>query len=438
MDQILTVIMAGGKGTRVASLDSNIPKPMIPICGKPILEHQIEVLKKNGFTDIIICVGHLGQQIKDYFGDGSRFGCTITYFTETEPLGTAGALYKINGLSGDFILLNGDVIFDIDFSRMIAFHKEKKAWATIAVHPNGHPFDSALIIANTDNQVLGWLNKEDERLYYKNQVNAGIHILSSEFLRNCPQPKEKIDLDRDMLKPSISLGRTFAYPTPEYIKDMGTPERYAQVTADIENAIVSDKNLTIRQKAVFLDRDGTINTFIINKFITRPEDFELIDGVAEAIKKINSLGYLAIVITNQPIIARGEVDFQTLSLIHNKMETELGKQGAYIDDLFYCPHHPDKGFPGELPEYKIECDCRKPKPGMILQAAKKYNIDLSKSYMVGDDMRDIKAGIAAGCIPVFLTEKSNENLHTEIGTNVLQFINLACFVNQYLYKKELM
>jgi D,D-heptose 1,7-bisphosphate phosphatase len=397
--------MAGGKGTRVASIAGDIPKPMIPICGKPILEHQIEVLKKNGLTDITIGVGHLGQHIKDYFGDGGRFGCKISYYTETEPLGTAGMLYKLNNLSGDFIVLNGDIIFDIDFSRMIAFHKEKKAHATLAVHPNNHPFDSALIITDTHNRVTGWLNKEDERVYYKNMVNAGIHILSVDFLKNCPQTKEKIDLDRDMLKPSLSDGGIFAYQTPEYIKDMGTPERYAQVTADIENGIVQKKNLSHKQKAVFLDRDGTINTF--NGFVTKPEDFALIEGAASAIQKINSLGYLVIVITNQPVIARGEVDFETLNLIHMKMETDLGKYGAYIDDLFYCPHHPDKGFPGERPEYKIDCDCRKPKPGMILQAAQKYNIELGQSYMVGDDKRDVHAGINGGCIPIFLSNNEN-------------------------------
>jgi len=395
------VIMAGGKGTRIAAIAADIPKPMIPVCGKPILEHQIDCLKKNGLTDILIGVGHLGQHIKDYFGDGSRFGCSISYYTETEPLGTAGVLYKLENLPEDFILLNGDVIFDIDFSRMITFHKEKKSWATLAVHPNNHPFDSALITTNIDNQITGWLNKEDERTYYKNMVNAGVHILSADFLKNCPQTKEKIDLDRDMLKPSIQSGKIFAYSTPEYIKDMGTPERYAQVSSDIEKGIVRQKNLSIRQKCVFLDRDGTINTF--NDFITRPEQFELIEGAADAIKKINGLGYLAIVITNQPVIARGEADFETLDLIHMKMETELGKQGAYIDDLFFCPHHPDRGFEGERPEYKIDCSCRKPKPGLILQAAEKYNIDLAQSYMVGDDIRDVRSGINAGCIPIFLT-----------------------------------
>jgi D,D-heptose 1,7-bisphosphate phosphatase len=428
-----TVIMAGGKGTRVAAIAGDIPKPMIPICGKPILERQINCLKENGLTEIILVVGHLGQYIKEYFGDGSRFGCNISYFSETEPLGTAGALYKLKNITGDFLLLNGDVIFDMDFSRMVNFHKEKKAHATLAVHPNSHPFDSALISTNSDNQVTGWLNKEDERTWYKNQVNAGVHILSVDFLENCPQswPRalEKIDLDRDMLKPSISGGKIFAYPTPEYIKDMGTPERYAQVTADFEKGIVHGKNLKAKQKCVFLDRDGTINVLIKNNFVTKPEQFELIDGAAQAIRKINSLGFLAIVITNQPVIARGEVDLKTLDLIHMKMETDLGKNGAYIDDLFYCPHHPDKGFAGERPEYKIDCDCRKPKPGMILKAAEKYNIDLSKSYMVGDDKRDILAGINSGCKSIFLTGSKEEKKETISGFDVEIFSSLKDFVD---------
>ena len=421
------IIMAGGKGTRAAAIAGDIPKPMIPILGKPILEYQIECLKKNGLTDIILVVGHLGDYIKNYFGDGGRFGCGISYYTETEPLGTAGALYKLENLSDDFILLNGDVIFDMDFSRMICFHREKDAHVTLAVHPNSHPFDSALISSNTDNQVTGWINKEDERTYYKNQVNAGIHILSKSFLSNCPQEKEKVDLDRDMLKPSISGGRIFAYSTPEYIKDMGTPERYAQITADIENGIVHGKNLTVKQKAVFLDRDGTINVLVKDHFVTKPEDFELLDGAADAVKNINRLGFPAIVITNQPVIARGEVDLRTLDLIHMKMETDLGKFGAYIDDLFYCPHHPDKGFAAERPEYKIECDCRKPKPGMILKAAQKYNIDLASSWMIGDDMRDVNAGKAAGCKTALITAAQSEKREADV-----QCGSLKEFTERYL------
>lgn len=123
----------------------------------------------------------------------------------------------------------------------------------------------------------------------------------------------------------------------------------------------------------------------------------MIDGVAEAIRKINESGYLAIVTTNQPVIARGEVSFEELEEIHNKMETLLGKEGAYLDAIYYCPHHPHKGYEGERPELKIECDCRKPKPGMLLNAAADFNIDLSQSWMVGDGENDVKAGLNAGC-----------------------------------------
>ena len=411
---MLTIIMAGGKGTRLASIAGNIPKPMISICGKPILEYQIDCLKNNGLAEIVIVIGHLGQNIVDYFGDGSDFGCKISYYKETEPLGTAGALYKIESIINngeDFILLNGDIIFDIDFNRMISFHKNHKALVSLAVHPNNHPYDSALIECNKDNQITAWINKEDERTYHKNLVNAGIHIISPDLLKKCPKEKEKVDLDRDILKKMIPVGCIYGYITPEYIKDMGTPERFAQVSNAIRNDMVKSKNLSLRQKCIFLDRDGTINE--LNNFVSKPEDFVLIDGAAKAIRKINESGYLAIVITNQPVIARGEIDFQTLDLIHKKMETELGKHGAYIDDLFFCPHHPDRGFPGEIPELKIDCDCRKPKPGMILEAAAKYNIDLRKSYMVGDHERDMEAGAAAGCFTYLLKEKTLADFATE-------------------------
>ncbi|GHU64616.1 hypothetical protein FACS189447_01810 [Spirochaetia bacterium] len=412
--------MAGGKGTRIASIAQNIPKPMIPFCGKPILEYQIAWLKKYQLTDIIIVVGHLGHIIKEHFGDGSNFGCSISYYTETEPLGTAGALYKISeNLPDDFLLINGDIIFNIDFSRFFEFHHAQKALATLAVHPNNHPYDSALLITDKENRIVTWLNKEDERLYYKNQVNAGIHILSKDLLKRYKPGAEKIDLDRDIIKPALCTGRIYAYNTPEYIKDIGTPDRYAQVKTDIEQGIVEKRNLSYPQRAVFLDRDGTINKS--NGFITKPEVFELIDRAGEAIGKINSAGYLAIVITNQPIIARGEASLEDLEHIHNKMETELGKTGAYIDDIFFCPHHPDKGFPGERPEYKIDCECRKPKPGMILKAAEKYNIDLKSSYMAGDDIRDVEAGIAAGCIPVLLESSARSEYTSLVFRNLYEF-----------------
>lgn len=432
-----TVIMAGGRGTRIASVANDVPKPMLSICGKPILEHQIDNLKACGLTDIILVIGYLGEKIKDYFGDGSRFGVCIEYFIEDHPLGTAGALFKMPQLTEDFLLLCGDVIIDVDFNRFIAFHKEKKAWASLVAHPNGHPYDSSLLVTKIEapkmaggmpvdtHQVICWMAKEDERLYYKNRVNAGIELISPELLKETmknfvprhPETPDKIDLDRDVLKINIGSGRIYAYDTPEYVKDMGTPDRFFEVENDIKTGKVHAHNLKNRQKAIFLDRDGTINKMV--GFITKPEQFELLPGVAKAIKAINKSGYLAIVITNQPVIARGDCTFEQLQTIHNKMETELGKEGAFVDAIYVCPHHTDKGFSGERPEYKCDCDCRKPKPGLLLQAAKDFNIDLSQSYMIGDSDGDVRAGENAGVKEAIRVEQNQEEALMQILKKIL-------------------
>jgi len=436
------VIMAGGKGTRISSVASDIPKPMIKIEGIPVLEREIECLKEQGFDDLLITVSHLGKIIMDYFGDGSGnspvtgqpFGVHIEYYFENEPLGNAGALFKIKDkLTEDFLLLNADAMFDVDFSRFVEYHKQHGGLVTLFTHPNSHPYDSGLIIADKNGAVEKWLAKEDERpLYYRNRVNAGLHVINPEIFALSGIDAEvvgkiggdgksvKVDLDRQLLKPLAGTGKMFCYDSPEYVKDMGTPDRYYSVCADYREGRVTGKNLKNKQKAIFLDRDGTINKYV--GFLRNIDDFELIDGVAEAIRKINESGYLAIVVTNQPVIARGEVSFNELEEIHNKMETLLGKEGAYLDAIYYCPHHPHKGYEGERPELKIDCDCRKPKPGMLLKAAEDFNIDLSQSWMIGDGQNDVVAGINAGCKTVLIGD-SNENYgQTESKSSILEFM----------------
>lgn len=412
--------MAGGRGTRIAELFPNIPKPLIPVAGMPILEREIRSLCAQGFKDIILTVGYLADKIIAYFGDGSRFGAKIDYFVEESPLGNAGALFRLREKIGDepFLLLNADAAFDVDFNRMVAFHKNHGGLVTLFTHPNSHPYDSGLIIADKNGHVEKWLAKEDERpLWYDNRVNAGLHVIdpkvldislkSLEINKETGYPQGKVDLDRQILKPLCGSNMMFCYDSPEYVKDMGTPERFHQVEADYKNGVVQAKNLTNKQKAIFLDRDGTINKYV--GFLRNIDDFELIEGVAEAIKLINQSGYLAIVVTNQPVIARGEVTWEELNEIHKKMATLLGKEGAYVDGIYICPHHPDKGFEGECPEYKIDCDCRKPKPGLLLQAAKDFNIDLSESYMIGDSLRDVKAGENAGIKKSIKVEENETN-----------------------------
>ena len=399
------VIMAGGKGTRIASVNSLVPKPMIEVAGKPVLVHQIECLKRQGFKDITLVIGHLGNIIKDRLGDGKALGVNIRYIEEKDPLGTAGALYYLRGkMCENFLLLNGDIIFDVDIARFARAHEKYGGLATVLTHPNDHPYDSGLITADHTGRVTEWLHKEDTRGWHVNRVNAGLHMISPGLLDHITELK-KTDLDRDLLRPLIAEGKLYAYDSPEYVKDMGTPERLVEVERDIVSGKVHARNLSERQKAIFLDRDGTINEYV--GFLTDIDDFNLCDGAAEAISEINKSGMLAIVITNQPVIARGEVTREQLDLIHAKMETLLGEKGAYIDGLYYCPHHPHKGYEGEIPELKFDCDCRKPKPGLLIRASHDFNIDLASSWMVGDGDTDIECGKRAGCHTAKIGEPDN-------------------------------
>ena len=410
-----TVLMAGGRGTRIRSVAADIPKPMIKIDGAPVLEREILCLRDQGFRDLILTVSHMAEQIMDYFGDGSRFGVQIEYFVEKEPLGNAGALFKLRDrFTEPFLLLNADAVFDIDFNRFVAFHRAKGGLVTLFTHPNSHPYDSGLIMAAEDGSVESWLTREDERpQWYRNRVNAGLHVMDPAVLdlsgidadsigTEENGKRVKVDLDRQLLKPLCGTGKMFCYDSPEYVKDMGTPERYEAVCRDFRRGVVQARNLKNRQRAVFLDRDGTINRYV--GFLRKAEELELLPGAAEAIRRINASPFLTVIATNQPVIARGEVTVEQLQTIHNKLETLLGAEGAYVDAIYYCPHHPHKGYEGEIPELKTDCACRKPKPGLLLRAAEELNIDLAASWMIGDGENDIKAGKAAGCKTALIGE----------------------------------
>lgn len=392
------VIMAGGKGTRLREITNDeIPKPMAPVAGKPILEWQIEQLRKQGVTDVVLIIGYLGEKIRNHFGDGSAFGVHIAYIEETTPLGTAGALSMLPPLLHGqmFFLVFGDVLFDVDLDRMRRFHEETGALATLFAHPNSHPFDSDLLICDANGRVQRFDSKHNVRNYwYHNCVNAGIYLMDRAVCEFVPT-ETKVDLEKELLSGLIGENKAiYAYQSPEYVKDVGTVDRIRAAERELICGYVAGRNLRNKQKAIFLDRDGTINRK--NGLVSREEQFELESGAAEAIRKINQSGYLAIVITNQPVVARGLCEIEDVENIHKKMETLLGREGAFLDAVYFCPHHPDKGYPEENPAYKISCECRKPKIGMIQTAAERFNIDLSQSWMVGDGTPDVQTGVNAG------------------------------------------
>ncbi len=399
-------IVAGGRGTRLGFKD--IPKPMVPLAGKPLLQYQVELALRYGITEIYILSGFMAGAIVDYFGDGSAFGAKITHVVEDEPKGTAGAVGLLKDVIDErFMVFYGDTVMDVDLARMIEFDRAHEgADATILVHPNDHPKDSDLLEADELGNVTAMHPKPHEPgRYYRNLVNAALYVLSPEVFKYIPADRPT-DFGRDVFQLMLDAGRRIAaYRTPEYIKDMGTPERLRHTEADIISGKVGRLNLANRRRAIFLDRDGVINRDVDN--LRRVRDFELLPDAAPSIRKINESEYLAVVATNQPVIAKGFCSVAELELIHSRMETELGAGGAYLDAIYYCPHHPERGFAGEVPELKIDCECRKPKPGMLLRAAREMNIDLGGSYMVGDTARDVGAAATAGVKSVFVGETAS-------------------------------
>jgi mannose-1-phosphate guanylyltransferase/phosphomannomutase len=389
------VILAGGKGTRLNSIHTQIPKPMIPMGAKPVLEHQIEQLRSVGITEIILLVNHLKESIQSYFQQGEKLDVQISYFEEPEPLGTVGGIKAVEEkINGDFIILYGDVMFDMDLQRLIHFHNTKKSDCTLVLHPNDHPYDSDLVDVDLNSKITAFHSKPHEpNKYYRNLVNAGVYIFSKKVFQYLEKGK-KADFGKDIFPNLVDKLSMFGYNTSEYLKDMGTPDRLEKVTKDLLSGKIAARNLNNKQKAVFLDRDGVLNED--EEYIASPEELKLYAFTPAAIKKINASGYLAIVITNQPVVARNLCTEQELRIIHNKMDTELGADHALLDALYYCPHHPHKGYPDENPAYKIDCPCRKPKPGMLLDAARDFNIDLAASFFIGDHERDIEAGKRAG------------------------------------------
>jgi D,D-heptose 1,7-bisphosphate phosphatase len=390
------IILAGGAGTRLRARLGDLPKPMIPIAGKPLLEHQVELAKKFGFTDLIFFVHYRADLIEKHFDDGKNFGVQIQYILEKEPLGTAGAvLAGFEKLAERFVVLYGDTMVNVDLNRIWNAHERAKTDATLLLHPNDHPLDSDLVEIDSNSFVTAFHNRpHSENVWRQNLVNAGLYVLEKSALKSF-LPPAVLDFGKDVFPAMVRAGKKLlGYNSPEFIKDIGTPERYDKISVQFTAGIVQRSSLATPQRAVFLDRDGTLN--VDKNCLRSADELELLPGVAEAIHELNYNGWRTVVVTNQPVIAKGFCDEAELQNIHNKLETLLGREHAFLDRIYYCPHHPEKGFPGERPELKIDCDCRKPKTGMIQKAAVELNIDLKQSWLIGDTTTDLQTAKNAG------------------------------------------
>ncbi len=390
-------ILAGGKGTRLKDRSGGLPKPLVPVLGKSVLQHQIERCRDSGFTRILLLVHHQHELITQELGDGSTFGLSLGYHVEAEARGTAGALRDaLPQLAGRFLVLYGDTYFDVDLRRLWNAHGRAEADATLFLHPNDHPQDSDLVELDGKGRVRAIRPyPHPPGAHYRNLVNAALYVLEREGLAQFADAAAPSDIAKHLFPAMLAAGRHLhGYVSPEYIKDMGTPGRLDRVENDIRSGLVERLSGREPRAAVFIDRDGTLVREIGH--LNRPEQIELLPGAAAAVRRLNRAGRLAIVATNQPVVARGEVSLEGLEAIHACMESGLGAEGAYLDGLYVCPHHPDRGFPGEVPALKIECDCRKPGTGLIDAACRDMGIDRGVSWMVGDTTADIETGRRSG------------------------------------------
>jgi histidinol-phosphate phosphatase family protein len=391
------VIIAGGKGTRLVSRTGALPKTLVPVGGKPLVEHQICLAAKHGFLDVVLLLGYGSDEVRELVGNGSRWGVTVRSIVESRPLGSAGAVMAaLPHLDSRFVVIYGDTILNVDLSRFWDTHARSGADLSMFVHPNDHPADSDLVEADEAGVVVAlhpYPRSPDRD--YANLVNAALYIVEREALLPFAQPNALLDFGKHIFPAMLAKGaRLFAYRSPEYIKDAGTPDRLDSVERDYQTGRIAAGSLETASPAVFLDRDGTINAEVNRA--RSPDELILIPGAAAGIATLNRAGFLVVVITNQPVIARGDCTEAELRLIHNRLETILGRERAYIDRIYFCPHHPHGGFVGERAELKFVCGCRKPAIGLIDLATQELNIDLSRSWMVGDSTTDICTARNAG------------------------------------------
>ena len=387
-------ITVGGKGSRVSSLTKGKSKSEITITkAKSIIELQLDKLKKLKKKIFILSnkkFHSLEKLINEKYSKNK-----IKIIHEEYPLGTAGCLKILEKEKEKTILvISGDLLFNINFLKILKFHKEKKSDCTLVVHPNNHPYDSDTVFVDSNNRVKKFQKKKTKSKNISNLCLSGIFIINKSILKNIKINTFQ-DFSNDILIKMIrSNKRVFAYNTREYIKDAGTPDRILQVKKEIKSMKYKMGCIDQKIPAIFLDKDGVINE---DKLNFKYQDIKSIfPFVVNSIKTINESGYLTVLVTNQPAVAKGYVTIQKVKKDLNFLQSFLGFHHCYLDRIYFCPCHPELGFSGEVKKFKRNCSWRKPNNGMLIQANKDLNIDFKKSYFIGDTINDYLAAKKSG------------------------------------------
>ena len=387
------VIFAGGQGTRLRPLTNNLPKPMVEVGGRPFLEYLIELLRDNGIEEIVILVGYLSEKITEHFGNGERFNVSIKY--------SIGSVDDLTGtrvrnaaplLASEFLLLYGDNYWPMDLKKLTDFYHSNLAVGTLVAYSNTygdaeHGRQNNLTVG-ADGRVTHYGQfSEDPNL---NAVDIGFFLMKKDIISLMPD--ENFSFEQVILPKLIEQSSLFAYTTDH---------PYYAITTVGQLPVVAE--FLKPKRIIFLDRDGVINQLMtLHDYVKNWEEFEFLPGALDAITKLTQANYKIYIITNQRGISRGLMSDADLTDIHQKMTSKIIKHGGQIADIYYCSHGDDEN-----------CDCRKPKPGLLFKAAREHQLNLTKAIFVGDSDSDRMAGEAAGCHTIIL--ESGENLLSTVG-----------------------
>ncbi len=375
------IILAGGRGTRLRPLTDRLPKPMAPVNGKPFLEYLVELLRQNGVQEIVLLLGYLPEKIRDHFGDGSRYGVKISYSVTRAEDETGARLSAAAPLVRDtFLLLYGDNYWPLRLDPLFDFYQKKNTIASVAVYTNKDRQSRNNMRVDEDGYVTVYDPlREVENL---NGVEIGFFLLKKKVFSY--MPGHNFSFEKEVLPVLIKERELAGFRTDHPYYSIGTMEKLERMRRALRP-----------KKVIFLDRDGIINKKPPpGEYVKSWNEFEFLPGAKRALRMLAEKGYAMYIVTNQAGIGRGMMTHRDLDEIHARLAAELEQEGVHLGGVYYCPHGWDEG-----------CECRKPKSGMLYQAAREHDFDLTKTIFIGDDARDMEAGNGAGCL-TFLTDET--------------------------------
>lgn len=370
-------MLAGGLGTRLGKATAETPKPLLECGGKPFLEYLLWNLARHGIREIILSTGYLAGRIEAHFGSTGPLGVSLRYSVEEEPLGTGGAVGLARTMLADeFLVINGDTLNELNYLDLTLSLQDSALIGAMALR-RVEDVSQYGQVELRDGRVVSFAEKSG---IGPGLINGGIYALRNEVLDKIPEGGSS--LERDIFPGLAREGRLAGKPYDGFFLDIGLPETLARAQTALPD--------WQRKPAVFFDRDGTLN--LDHGYVHTKDKFQWLEGAREAVKLANDRGYLVLVITNQSGIGRGYYDEDHFADFSAWINSELRKSGAHLDATYRCPHHPTEA----RGEYLKACGCRKPEPGMILQATEEWDIDPAGSVLFGDKESDIEAARRAG------------------------------------------